>query len=75
MFVVVQKDMAKDSLQGREVILEYYPVGQYVKVSAMDVETLTEVSIQGPASAPEAMLKKNALKRLEYVLKKKGLIS
>lgn len=66
--------MNKDILQGREVIIEYYPIGQYVKVSALDVQTLTEVSIQGPVSASEEILKKNALKRLSYVLKKKGLL-
>ncbi len=66
--------MSKDSLQGREVIIEYFPVGKLVKVSAMDTQSLTEVSIQGPASAGEEMLKRNALKRLEYVMKKKGLI-
>ncbi len=64
----------KDALQGREVIIEFHPVGQFVKVSAMDVKTLTEISIQGPANAGEAALKHNALKRLEYVLKKKGLV-
>ena len=62
-------------LKGREIIIEFHPVGQYVKVSAMDVESLTEVSIQGPANATEQSLKHNAIKRLEYVLKKKGLIS
>jgi hypothetical protein len=67
--------MTKDSLQGREVIIEMTPVGNIVKVSAMDVKTLTEVLIQGPASAPESILKMNAIKRLEYVLRKKGLIS
>jgi len=41
----------------------------------MDSQTLTEISIQGPASAGEETLKRNAIKRLEYVLKKKGLIS
>ena len=65
----------KDSLAGREIIIEFFPNGIYVKVSAMDVKTLTEVSIQGAASASESYLKKNALKRLEYVLRKKGLIS
>ncbi len=65
----------KDSLAGRDVIIEFFPMGIYVKVSAMDVKTLTEVSIQGAASASEAYLKQNALKRLEYVLRKKGLIS
>jgi len=61
-------------LQNREVILEYIPVGQFIKVVAMDAKTLIEVSIQGPASTPEAILKRNALKRLEYVLKKKDIV-
>lgn len=67
--------MSKELLQGRQVIIEFFPVGNVVKVSAMDAQSLTEVSIQGPANASEAVLKRNALKRLEYVLKKKGLIS
>ena len=65
----------KESLKGREVIFEFYPLPPYVRVSAMDVKTLTEISIQGAASASQEQLKKNALKRLEYVLRKKGLIS
>lgn len=64
-----------DSIKKREVIIEYFPIGQLVKVTAMDVKTLTEISIQGPKSAGEETLKLNALKRLEYVLKKKGIIS
>ena len=71
---MVQEGMGKERINGREVIIEYYPVGQYVKVSAMDAATLTEVSIQGPADAGEELLKRNALKRLDYVLKKKGFI-
>jgi hypothetical protein len=66
--------MSKEILQGREVIIEFAPSGKYVKISAMDVQTLVEISIQGPANAGEKVLKRNALKRLEYVLKKKGLI-
>jgi hypothetical protein len=66
--------MSKQVMGGREVIIEFFPVGQYVKVSAMDVETLTEISVQGPAGANEEALKHNALRRLEYVMKKKGLI-
>lgn len=62
-------------LKGRQVIFEFQPMGAYVKVSAMDVKTLTEISIQGAATASEALLKRNAVRRLEYVLKKKGLIS
>lgn len=64
----------EDILPGREIIFEFFKIGPYVKVTAMDTRTLTEASISGPASAGEAMLKTNALKRLAYVMKKKGLI-
>ena len=63
-----------DSLKNREIIIEFFPVGQIVKVSAMDAQSLTEISIQGPANAGEKTLQANALKRLEYVLRKKGII-
>lgn len=66
--------MTETPLAGREIIVEFYPVGHLVRVSAMDVKTLTEISIQGPASASQEILKRNAVRRLEYVLKKKGLI-
>lgn len=61
-------------LTGREVIFELAPFGNVMKVTAMDTQSLTEVTIQGPLNAPQTILKNNALKRLEYVLKKKGLI-
>ncbi len=67
--------MGKELLQGREVIIEFHQIGNFVKVSAMDTQSLTEIVISGPASASEGTLKLNALKRLEYVLKKKGLIA
>ena len=67
--------MALDNpLPGREVIFELHSLGQYVKVSAVDTATMTEISIQGPRGAPEEHLKLNALKRLAYVLKKNGVI-
>ncbi len=62
-------------LAGREVIFEFFPIGPYMKVTAMDVATLTEVSISGPKGTAEAILKLNALKRLEFVMRKKGLIA
>ena len=61
-------------MQGREIIIEFTPVGQIMRVSAMDVKTLTEAVISGPANTPEPILKRNAIKRLEYVLRKKGII-
>lgn len=67
--------MMQNPLSNREIIIEFHPVGQIVKVTAMDVVTLTEVSIQGPASTPKGILQRNAIKRLEYVLRKNGVIS
>ncbi|PCI56211.1 MAG: hypothetical protein COB36_05370 [Alphaproteobacteria bacterium] len=63
-----------DNLKNREIIIEFHPIGNVVKVSAMDTQSLTEICIQGPTSTSKEILKRNALKRLEYVLKKKGLI-
>ncbi len=51
-------------------ILEFYPVGNVVKVSAVDTETGTEVSIMGPATAPREQLQKLAIQKLEFILKK-----
>ncbi len=56
----------------KEVIIEFHPVGAYVKVSAIDPETLTEVSIVGDPQAGEARLKRVAMQRLEYVLARKA---
>ena len=64
-----------DLLAGREVIIEISSAGGNVaRISAMDVKTLVEISIQGPMNAPEETLRRNALKRLEYVLKKRGIL-
>lgn len=62
-------------LDGRSVIFEFTQIGTYTKVTAMDTDTLTEISIQGPSTTPEKILKNNALRRLKYVLQKKGVIS
>ena len=64
-----------NKLGGREVIFEFRPVGNIMRVSAMDVASMTEISIHGPVNAGEAVLKKNALARLEYVLRKDGKIT
>jgi len=64
-----------EKMQGREVIFEFRQVGHIMRVSAMDTASLTEISIQCPVTAGEAAFKKNALMRLEYVLRKKGLIT
>ncbi len=64
-----------NALQGREVIIELIPIGNYVRATAVDVATMTEVYIQGPKSAIPSLLKANAARRLEYVLRKNGVIA
>lgn len=65
----------KTKLDGRDVIIEFHAMGSIVRVSAMDAQSLTEVTIQGPAQAGETVLQRNAVRKLEYVLRKKGLIT
>lgn len=56
----------------REVLFEMTRIGTYMKVVAVDAKTGTEVSIAGPASAPIEALKRQALNRLIFVLKRKA---
>lgn len=55
----------------KEVLLEFHQVGNVVKVTAVDPETLTEVSIVGSPSAGRETLKRTAINKLQYVLDKK----
>lgn len=60
-------------MSDKDIIIEFYPYGSVVKVSAMDPATLTEVSIVGDPARGKAYLKQLALKKLRYVLaKEKG---
>ena len=53
-----------------DVIFEFHQVGAYVKVSAMDPASLTEVSVVGDPRAGERALKETALRKLDYVLRR-----
>ena len=53
------------------VIIEFVRLGQLVRVSAMDPESLTEVVLQGPAAAGEAALRRAVLRKLAYVLQRR----
>ena len=66
--------MTENPLRNREIIFEIVTLGAYAKVTAMDVQTMVEGTIQGPRNTPEPVLRQNALKRLEYMMRKKGLI-
>ncbi|WOF74039.1 hypothetical protein QMT40_001685 [Parvibaculaceae bacterium PLY_AMNH_Bact1] len=58
--------------ESREVYFELYPVGDSMKVSAIDSATGTEVSIVGPAKLPQAELERVALNKLHYVMNQKA---
>jgi len=53
-------------------LVEFIRVGNAVKVSAVDPRTNTEVSIVGSPMMSQEMLTRNAIRKLEYVLNKKG---
>lgn len=48
-----------------EVLFEFTPIGQVVRVAAFDPETLIEVVISGPASAGRTTLENVARAKLE----------
>ncbi len=48
--------------------MEFTRVGAWLRVSAMEPATLTEVVVQGPAHAGEAAFRAAALRKLRYVI-------
>ena len=61
------------SIEDTRIIIEFVHVGAYVKVSAIDPVTRVEVSIVGDPATSETTLKRAAVKKLDFVLTKKGL--
>ena len=55
-----------------DVIIEMIQVGNAVKVTAIDAATGIEVSIVGAPSISEEILKRNAVNKLNYVMRKGG---
>ncbi|MCZ6860089.1 MAG: hypothetical protein O7I42_07410 [Alphaproteobacteria bacterium] len=55
-----------------EILIEIQQIGNAVKVAAIDPETLIEVSIVGSPNAGEEALKRAAVRKLAFVLKKSG---
>ncbi len=54
----------------REVLIELMQVGNAVRVSAIDPATGVEVTIVGSPYEGEDTLKRNAIRKLNYVLEK-----
>jgi hypothetical protein len=53
-------------------IIEFHRVGNAVKVTAMDPVTLTEVSMVGAPGVGDTELTRLVVRKLEYVLAKRG---
>ncbi len=56
-----------------EVLFEFRRVGNVFRVSAIDPRTNTEVSMVAPKGYGDALIKRIAIRKLKYVIKKKGL--
>ena len=54
----------------QEVLFEFVQIGGIMRVTAVDVNTGTEVVIQGPAAAPATELRNVARSKLNFMLKK-----
>jgi len=61
----------QDLLMAKDIIIEFHQVGAFVKVSAIDPDSLIEVSIVGDPNAGEAMLSRAAIRKLNYVMARK----
>lgn len=57
---------------GSEIFVEFIVQGAVVKATAIDPKSGIEASIIGPANAPRAALQAAAVRKLDYVLKKKN---
>ncbi len=54
-----------------EVIIEFHRIGNAVRVTGVNPESVVEVSIVGPSGPGEEILKRRANRKLEYVLNKR----
>ncbi len=68
----MKEDLRKSFL--KEVFFEFTRIGNFIKVTVIDGTSGTEVSFIGSALVSIEELKRIGLDKLEYVLKKKGVI-
>jgi len=67
----VRRADAAPDVRLEEVLFEMRRMGHVVKISAIDPITNVEISMVGPATADPYSLKMNAIRKLEYVIRKK----
>jgi hypothetical protein len=56
----------------REVLYEFRQVGKHLRIVAIDPDTGTEVTMIGDRKASMTELKRHAMRKLIYVMDKKG---
>ena len=57
----------------REVLFEFFKVGKYIRVSAIDPDSGTEVIMIGDPKQGQEVMKRLATRKLVYVMNKKGV--
>ncbi|MGE3624514.1 MAG: serine hydroxymethyltransferase [Bdellovibrionales bacterium] len=55
----------------REVLFEYVPAGNSMRVTAVDADSGMEVVVQAPLSLSQADMQKLAMNKLVYVMGKR----
>lgn len=58
------------TVSSQEILYQIVAVGNAVKITAVDPETGTEVSVAAPRNTPLPSLKAAAVKKLAYVINK-----
>jgi len=53
-----------------EVLFQFIPQGNYVKVIAVDPNTNTEIIMVGDRRSGKKILERNAIQKLRYVIRK-----
>lgn len=55
-----------------EILFEYVRQGAYVKVTAIEPQTMIEASVVVPANLTQEQMQIQALRRLKYVMEKQS---
>lgn len=53
-----------------DVLFEFQRVGSYLRVTAIDARTGVEVTVAGPATGSQELLKRTAINKLRFVQSK-----
>lgn len=69
----VSRNSGKEQLLSKDdYIIEFHKIGSFVKVSAIDPVTMTEVSLSVPANLSQHEAAQAAIQKLKYVIKRRN---